>query len=110
VNVNRNIEAEYMSLLNRLCVDGDDEQHGSSVLRDISVLQAISRRIYMGKVPPLSPTWLATNLTLNIEVQHQPLYALMLPVRSRVQVLIGPRHVYSPTGCRRRVLWSRKQT
>lgn len=29
--------------------DGDDEQHGSSVLADIAVLQALSRRVHYGK-------------------------------------------------------------
>mmetsp|Transcript_15425 Transcript_15425/g.17155 ORF Transcript_15425/g.17155 Transcript_15425/m.17155 type:complete len:175 (-) Transcript_15425:812-1336(-) len=29
--------------------DGDDEQHGSTVLADITVLQALSRRVHYGK-------------------------------------------------------------
>ena len=33
----------------RLCEDGDDQQHGSSVMADIAVLQALSRRVHYGK-------------------------------------------------------------
>ena len=32
-----------------ICDKGDDEQHGSSVVSDISVLQAISKRVHFGK-------------------------------------------------------------
>ena len=36
-------------IIDRLCVTGDDEQHGSSVLCDINALQSLSRRIHFGK-------------------------------------------------------------
>jgi chorismate mutase len=36
-------------ILERLCVDGDDEQYGSSSMCDIACLQALSRRIHYGK-------------------------------------------------------------
>lgn len=49
VNVNDDIMEGYCKFLDRLCVSGDDEQHGSSVLCDIQAMQAISRRIHMGK-------------------------------------------------------------
>lgn len=50
VNVNTEIMGWYTSnVISRLCVDGDDEQHGSSVLCDILAMQAISRRIHFGK-------------------------------------------------------------
>lgn len=32
-----------------ICEPGDDEQHGSSVVCDVSVLQALSRRVHLGK-------------------------------------------------------------
>lgn len=32
-----------------VCRSGDDEQHGSTVLCDIAVLQALSRRVHYGK-------------------------------------------------------------
>jgi chorismate mutase len=40
----------YVSkIIDRLCLAGDDEQHGSSVLCDIAALQALSRRVHYGK-------------------------------------------------------------
>ena len=49
-DVNAEIFRWYIkSLIPRLCVEGDDEQHGSSVLCDIAALQALSRRIHYGK-------------------------------------------------------------
>lgn len=32
-----------------ICEPGDDEQHGSSVVCDVSALQALSRRVHLGK-------------------------------------------------------------
>lgn len=32
-----------------ICERGDDKQHGSSVVCDVSALQAISRRVHLGK-------------------------------------------------------------
>ena len=50
VQVNAEIMRWYTAkIIDRLCVEGDDEQHGSSVLCDINALQALSRRIHMGK-------------------------------------------------------------
>ena len=50
VNVNDNIMSFYLdTIIGRLCTDGDDEQHGSSVLCDINILQSISRRVHIGK-------------------------------------------------------------
>lgn len=50
VNVNAEIMRWYHGkIIDRLCVTGDDEQHGSSVLCDINALQALSRRIHFGK-------------------------------------------------------------
>jgi len=49
-SVNAEILRWYIgSMIPRLCVAGDDEQHGSSVLCDITVLQALSKRIHYGK-------------------------------------------------------------
>lgn len=50
VDANQEILRWYTEkIIDRLCIPGDDEQHGSSVLCDINSLQAISRRIHYGK-------------------------------------------------------------
>jgi len=50
INVNSEVKTRYInSVINRLCVQGDDEQHGSSVLCDIIAMQALSRRVHFGK-------------------------------------------------------------
>jgi chorismate mutase len=50
VNVNDEILRWYIDrVIPALCVAGDDEQHGSSVLCDITALQALSKRIHLGK-------------------------------------------------------------
>lgn len=50
VQVNTEIMRWYTGrIVDRLCYPGDDEQHGSAVLCDIAALQALSRRIHMGK-------------------------------------------------------------
>lgn len=50
VNVNGEVLRWYVEkIIDRLCIPGDDEQHGSTVLCDISNLQALSRRIHLGK-------------------------------------------------------------
>jgi chorismate mutase len=50
VDVNPDVLQWYCAdLINDLCLDGDDEQHGSSVLCDIAAIQAISKRIHFGK-------------------------------------------------------------
>lgn len=49
-DVNPEILSWYTGkILERLCVDGDDEQYGSSSMCDIACLQALSRRIHYGK-------------------------------------------------------------
>jgi len=49
VNLNDRIKALYTQrVLPDLCARGDDEQHGSSVLADVAVLQAISKRVHYG--------------------------------------------------------------
>ena len=47
-----------------ICEPGDDEQHGSSVVCDVNALQALSRRVHLGKFVAESkfqarhtPTW-----------------------------------------------------
>lgn len=32
-----------------ICEPGDDDQHGSSVVCDVNALQALSRRVHLGK-------------------------------------------------------------
>jgi len=50
VDVNPDVLQWYCgTLINDLCTEGDDEQHGSSVLCDIAAIQAISKRIHFGK-------------------------------------------------------------
>lgn len=49
VNVNNEVKDWYINrIIDRLCANGDDEQYGSSVMADIAVLQAISRRVHYG--------------------------------------------------------------
>ena len=51
VNINKRLLDIYQShIVPNICpLHGDDEQHGSTVLADIAVLQALSRRIHYGK-------------------------------------------------------------
>ena len=50
VNFNKRLLQRYIDdICPSLCEKGDDEQHGSTVLADIAVLQALSRRIHYGK-------------------------------------------------------------
>ena len=50
VDVNAEILDLYIhQIVPAVCKPGDDEQHGSSVLADITLLQAISRRVHLGK-------------------------------------------------------------
>jgi len=50
VDVNAQVLHLYINeVVPAVCKEGDDEQHGSSVLADITLLQALSRRIHLGK-------------------------------------------------------------
>ena len=50
VDVNSEVMRWYVEkIIDRLCIEGDDEQHGSSVLCDIAAMQALSRRVHYGK-------------------------------------------------------------
>jgi len=50
VNFNKKLLAKYIdTIVPSLCRRGDDEQHGSTALCDIAVLQALSRRVHYGK-------------------------------------------------------------
>lgn len=50
MDVNPQILSLYIEeIVPAVCKAGDDEQHGSSVLADITLLQAISKRIHLGK-------------------------------------------------------------
>ncbi|CAM9276086.1 unnamed protein product [Chrysoparadoxa australica] len=50
VNLNNEIMARYIEeIVPSIAGGGDDEQHGSSVLCDITALQALSRRVHFGK-------------------------------------------------------------
>lgn len=50
INVNSEVMKWYVnSVVKKLCNEGDDEQHGSSVICDIAAVQALSRRVHFGK-------------------------------------------------------------
>lgn len=50
VNFNKILLQKYIDIIvPSLTRNGDDEQHGSTVLADIAVLQALSRRVHYGK-------------------------------------------------------------
>ncbi|CAM9317282.1 unnamed protein product [Scytosiphon promiscuus] len=50
VNVNDQILSRYVTdIVPMICEPGDDEQHGSSVVCDVNALQALSRRVHLGK-------------------------------------------------------------
>lgn len=50
VNFNEILLKKYVDvILPSIAVPGDDEQHGSSVLCDVAVLQALSKRVHFGK-------------------------------------------------------------
>ena len=50
VNFNEILLKKYIeTVVPSICAKGDDEQHGSSVLNDIAVLQALSKRVHYGK-------------------------------------------------------------
>lgn len=50
VNFNEILLKKYAhEVVPSICPKGDDEQHGSSVLCDIAVLQALSKRVHYGK-------------------------------------------------------------
>jgi chorismate mutase len=50
VNFNKRLLQTYITnMVPAVCSPGDDEQHGSTALCDIAVLQALSRRVHYGK-------------------------------------------------------------
>jgi chorismate mutase len=50
LNFNKRLLNLYVErIVSMLCKPGDDEQHGSTALCDIAVLQALSRRVHYGK-------------------------------------------------------------
>jgi chorismate mutase len=50
VNFNPILLQKYIDfIVPSIAIEGDDEQHGSTVLCDIAVLQALSRRVHYGK-------------------------------------------------------------
>jgi len=50
INFNEILLKKYINnVVPSICAKGDDEQHGSCVLNDIAVLQALSKRIHYGK-------------------------------------------------------------
>jgi chorismate mutase len=48
VNLTAGIKQDYLTLVDKICRDGDDGQYGSSVENDVFALQAISRRVHYG--------------------------------------------------------------
>jgi len=50
VNFNEILLKKYIEdVVPSICANGDDEQHGSSVLNDVAALQALSKRVHYGK-------------------------------------------------------------
>lgn len=50
LNYNKRLLVKYTDeVVPKVCKPGDDEQHGSTTLCDIAVLQALSRRVHYGK-------------------------------------------------------------
>ncbi|KAF8979905.1 chorismate mutase aro7 [Entomortierella lignicola] len=50
INVNKDIMERYLQdIVPKICVPGDDLNHGSSATRDVECLQALSKRIHYGK-------------------------------------------------------------
>ena len=50
INVNDRVKETYINkLVPMICEEGEDKQYGSSVLCDISCLQAISKRVHYGE-------------------------------------------------------------
>jgi chorismate mutase len=50
VNFNTRLLQKYIDVIvSSVCKPGDDEQHGSTALCDIALLQALSRRVHYGK-------------------------------------------------------------
>jgi chorismate mutase len=50
INLGPEILSSYISLIPRICREGDDGQHGSSVVADVYALQAIAERIHFGSL------------------------------------------------------------
>lgn len=48
INMADEILSAYVRLIPCICLEGDDEQHGSAVEHDVMALQAIARRVHFG--------------------------------------------------------------
>mmetsp|Transcript_22711 Transcript_22711/g.51246 ORF Transcript_22711/g.51246 Transcript_22711/m.51246 type:complete len:342 (+) Transcript_22711:71-1096(+) len=50
ININDEVRRLYINnVIPAMCSEGDDDQHGSTAICDIACLQALSRRIHIGK-------------------------------------------------------------
>ena len=63
VNLTDKIQASYLELVPRICVEGDDAQYGSSVEHDVYTIQAISRRIHYGAMYVAETKYLSDPVT-----------------------------------------------
>ncbi len=48
INKNKEIRTMYFAFLPQLCIEGDDNEYGSTAICDIRCLQDISRRVHLG--------------------------------------------------------------
>eukprot|EP01135_Chromosphaera_perkinsii_P000764 Nk52_evm52s151 gene=Nk52_evmTU52s151 len=48
VNYNFTIKLSYLNAIDQFCPEGDDGNYGEAIVRDIVILQAISRRVHYG--------------------------------------------------------------
>ena len=48
INVNEKIKEIYLEALKSICIPGDDDHYGSSIVLDIKTLQDLSRRVHYG--------------------------------------------------------------
>ncbi len=48
VSLSKDVLQSYLSLIPRICIEGDDGQYGSSVEHDVYAVQAIARRVHFG--------------------------------------------------------------
>ena len=70
VNLTEEIRSSYLSLVPRICSDGDDGQYGSSTEHDVYALQAISRRIHYGAMYVAESKYRADNRTYEALIQQ----------------------------------------
>ena len=85
-DMNAEIMDVYLSrVLPSLCRDGDDEQHGSTVVADVAVLQAISKRVHYG--------FFVAESKFRAQASRRPLRSSALHTHARPH---APRRAHTP--------------